>query len=39
MLGAGETVVGQTDRFKPSAARMSLYEPAGQPQMAGAFTR
>ena len=39
MLGAGETVVGQTDRFKPSASRMSIYEPAGQPQLAESLTR
>lgn len=26
MLGAGETVVGQTSAFKPSAQRISLYE-------------
>ncbi|MEL6877918.1 MAG: CheR family methyltransferase, partial [Pseudomonadota bacterium] len=28
MLGAGETVVGQTDAFEPIAHRVSLYEPA-----------
>ncbi len=27
MLGAGETVVGQTDRFKPAACGSSLYRP------------
>ncbi|MEP3029711.1 MAG: protein-glutamate O-methyltransferase CheR [Erythrobacter sp.] len=27
MLGAGETVVGQTDRFAPSTSRASIYEP------------
>jgi chemotaxis protein methyltransferase CheR len=27
MLGAGETVVGQTDRFTPSAGRASFFEP------------
>ena len=27
MLGAGETVVGQTDAFIPSARRASIYEP------------
>ena len=30
MLGAGETVVGQTDRFVPSPKRPSLYEPSRQ---------
>jgi chemotaxis protein methyltransferase CheR len=30
MLGAGETAVGQTDRFVPSARRASFFEPAGQ---------
>ena len=30
MLGAGETVVGQTDRFVPSPKRPSLYEPVRQ---------
>ncbi|TNE35021.1 MAG: protein-glutamate O-methyltransferase CheR [Alphaproteobacteria bacterium] len=39
MLGAGETVVGQTGQFKPSAARMSLYEPIGQHQLAEATSR
>jgi chemotaxis protein methyltransferase CheR len=29
MLGAGETVVGQTDRFVPTARRASFFEPAG----------
>ncbi len=28
MLGAGETVVGQTDRFAPTARRASFFEPA-----------
>ena len=28
MLGAGETVVGQTDRFVPTARRASFFEPA-----------
>lgn len=28
MLGAGETVIGQTGRFAPSPARASVYEPA-----------
>jgi chemotaxis protein methyltransferase CheR len=28
MLGAGETVVGQTDRFAPAARRASFFEPA-----------
>jgi chemotaxis protein methyltransferase CheR len=28
MLGAGETVVGQTDRFVPAARRASFFEPA-----------
>ena len=27
MLGAGETVVGQTERFKPAAFGSSLYSP------------
>jgi chemotaxis protein methyltransferase CheR len=27
MLGAGETVVGQTDRFAPTARRASFFEP------------
>lgn len=31
MLGAGETVVGQTDVFAPSAGRSSIYEPAAVP--------
>lgn len=40
MLGAGETVVGQTRLFRPSERRPSIYEPvtpddAGQLQMAG----
>jgi chemotaxis protein methyltransferase CheR len=28
MLGAGETVVGQTDRFEPAARRASFFQPA-----------
>lgn len=34
MLGAGETVVGQTRKFAPSSDLMSLYELAGSPQTA-----
>ena len=30
MLGAGETVVGQTDRFTPSPRRASFFEPQAQ---------
>lgn len=30
MLGAGETVVGQTDRFTPSPRRASFFEPHAQ---------
>jgi chemotaxis protein methyltransferase CheR len=30
MLGAGETVVGQTDRFAPTARRASFFEPSAQ---------
>ncbi|NCP15116.1 MAG: protein-glutamate O-methyltransferase CheR [Sphingomonadales bacterium] len=30
MLGAGETTVGQTDRFVPAARRASFFEPASQ---------
>jgi len=30
MLGAGETVVGQTDRFVPAARRASFFEPLAQ---------
>jgi chemotaxis protein methyltransferase CheR len=30
MLGAGETVVGQTDRFVPTARRASFFEPIAQ---------
>jgi chemotaxis protein methyltransferase CheR len=35
MLGAGETAVGQTDRFVPAARRASFFEPvtALQPAM------
>jgi chemotaxis protein methyltransferase CheR len=36
MLGAGETVVGQTDRFVPCVRRASFFEPlpaAGQPRL------
>lgn len=29
MLGAGETVVGQTDRFVPTSRRASFFEPLG----------
>jgi chemotaxis protein methyltransferase CheR len=29
MLGAGETVVGQTDRFIPTSRRASFFEPTG----------
>lgn len=36
MLGAGETVVGQTHAFVPSAKRMSLYEQASTAQLAEA---
>ncbi|MBU7580846.1 MAG: protein-glutamate O-methyltransferase CheR [Porphyrobacter sp.] len=31
MLGAGETVVGHTDRFVPTSRRASFFEPAGVP--------
>jgi chemotaxis protein methyltransferase CheR len=31
MLGAGETVVGQTDRFLPAARRASFFEPVAAP--------
>lgn len=31
MLGAGETVVGQTSRFSPTSHRASFFEPAGTP--------
>lgn len=31
MLGAGETVVGQTDRFIPGTPRASFFEPAPSP--------
>jgi len=34
MLGAGETVVGQTDRFLPSSRRASFFEPAIGPASA-----
>ena len=30
MLGAGETVIGQTDRFMPTAKRASFFEPLAQ---------
>lgn len=30
MLGAGETVIGQTDRFLPSPHRASFFEPLGE---------
>lgn len=32
MLGAGETVVGQTDRFVPTARRASFFEPPSSSQ-------
>jgi chemotaxis protein methyltransferase CheR len=32
MLGAGETVVGQTDRFVPTARRASFFELQSAPQ-------
>jgi chemotaxis protein methyltransferase CheR len=31
MLGAGETVIGQTDRFAPISRRASFFEPAAAP--------
>jgi len=31
MLGAGETVVGQTERFAPAARRASFFEPVAYP--------
>ncbi len=31
MLGAGETVVGQTDRFVPTSRRASFFEPVNAP--------
>lgn len=34
MLGAGETVVGQTDRFVPAARRASFFEPVAAPAAA-----
>jgi len=36
MLGAGETVVGQTDRFVPAQRRASFFEPAHAPAPAAA---
>lgn len=39
MLGAGETVVGQTSQFKPSGTRVNLFEPLGQEQLADTFAR
>jgi len=30
VLGAGETVIGQTDAFRPSPPYRGLYEPTGQ---------
>ena len=30
VLGAGETVIGQTDMFRPSPLWRGLYEPSGQ---------
>lgn len=35
MLGAGETVVGQTDRFVPTSRRASFFEPLGHPGSGG----
>jgi len=34
ILGAGETVVGQTDRFVPTARRSSFFEPLAPPRAA-----
>ncbi len=34
MLGAGETVVGQTDRFVPTSRRASFFEPVNAPMPA-----
>lgn len=31
MLGAGETVIGQTDRFAPTSRRASFFEPVAAP--------
>ena len=39
MLGAGETVIGQTNQFKPSGARVNLFEPIGQAQLADICAR
>lgn len=40
MLGAGETVIGQTDHFRPAAGKQNFYEPVrstiGQPRRAAA---
>ena len=38
MLGAGETVVGQTDRFTPTARRASFFEPLS-PALSGALRK
>jgi chemotaxis protein methyltransferase CheR len=38
MLGAGETVVGQTDRFTPTAKRASFFEPIA-PAHAASFRK
>lgn len=35
MLGAGETVVGQTDRFTPTQRRASFFEPAATQGLTG----
>ncbi len=35
MLGAGETVVGQTDRFTPTSRRASFFEPVTPPDIGG----
>jgi chemotaxis protein methyltransferase CheR len=37
MLGAGETVIGQTRAFAPSTGRMSVYELQANPQHSAAF--
>lgn len=34
MLGAGETVAGQTEHFVPSPQRIGLFEPHGAPRLA-----
>lgn len=38
MLGAGETVVGQTRSFVPSAKRLSIYEMQSEPARASEFS-